>query len=289
MKKITLLAVLLTFSVLSCKKDKSEEPVSAPDGSGTAIVAGTKSCLLTKLTYNSGDYETFEYDSKNRPVKENYFENGVPDGYQKITYNGNDISQEYYDKNNVKEEVYTFKLGSNGYISSAVNSYTYSNGGFNYTDTENSTLTYNTEGYLIKVVSTDVRTSNKPGYVSSTETNSFTYNYSNGNLISMEQTDGLDTYTTRYEYYTDKPNNLPSDGDEILDFLLGKRSINLLKKETETPGTSTTNTPSNINNYTYTFNSDGLVSKRTRVSVYKQTGFPDQTYTEDYLFQYSCK
>lgn len=277
MRKITLLIALITFSVMSCKKDNTEDLVSPPDGSGAAIIAGSKSCLLTKLGYDNSYYETFEYDSKNRPVKENYFENGVADGYLKFTYNGNDITQEYYNKNNVKEDVYTFKLGSNGYISSAVYSYTYLDGGFSYTDTENSTLTYNTEGYLVKVVSTEVTTSNKPGYVSSKETNSSTYIYSNGNLLSSEQKIGSDTYTTKYEYYTDKPNNLQVGDDEILNFLLGKRSINLLKKETE----SSTSSASYINSYTYTFNADGLISKQVKSS----SGSNISTYT----FDYACK
>ena len=280
---------IIAITILSCKKDNTEEPVlTDPVAEGSTIIAGAKKCLLTKLTHDDGDYETFEYDSKSRPVKENYFSKGAADGYQKITYNGNDITQEYYDKNNVKDdEIYTFKLGSNGYISSATNVYTSLNGGFKYTDTENSTLTYNTEGYLTKLVSTDVGTSNKPGYVSTTETNSYTYTYSNGNLLSMEEVDGPNTYTSKYEYYTDKKNNLPSGGDdEILNFLLGKLSTNLVKKITSTYGS---NSNSSTDNYTYTFNSDGLVSKQTEISVSKQTGFPDQTYTSNYLFDYNCK
>lgn len=276
-----LIPCMIAISVLSCKKDKTEETVPTPDDSGAAIVAGTKSCLLIKLTYDGGDYETYEYDSKNRPVKNNSFSNGVPDGYKKITYNGNDISQEYYDNNNVKEDVYTFKLGSNGYISSAANSNSYTNGGYNYTETENYTITYNAEGYLTKVVNTEVSTSDKPGYVSQTSTSTQNYTYSNGNLISFENTSGLSTLTTRYEYYTDKPNNLPrGEGDEVLDFLLGKRSTNLLKKETETPGTSTTNTPSYIGNYTYSFNADGLVSKKTT---------SNDSYTDNQTFEYGCR
>ena len=92
--------------------------------------------------------------------------------------------------------------------------------------------------------------------------------------------------TEKYEYYTDKKNNLPSGGDEILNFLLGKRSTNLLKKITHTYGS---NNSSKTSNYSYTFNSDGLVSKQTEIRVSKQTGYPDQTNTSNYLFDYNCK
>ena len=281
-----LISGIISITILSCKKDNNEEPVlTDPVAEGSTIIAGTKKCLLIKLT-DGDDYQTYEYDSKNRPVKENYSSKGVADGYQKITFNGSDITLEYYDKNNVKDEVYTFKLGSNGYISSATNVYTSLNGGFTDTETENTTFTYNSEGYLTKRVDTEVITSNNPRFVSSTETDTYTYTYSNGNLVSYEGGSGSNIMTEKYEYYTDKKNNLPSGGDEILNFLLGKRSTNLLKKITHTYGS---NNSSKTSNYSYTFNSDGLVSKQTEIRVSKQTGYPDQTNTSNYLFDYNCK
>ena len=267
---------MIAISVASCKKDKTDDSVTPPVATGSAIIAGTKSCVLTKLSYDGGDYETIEYDTQNKPVKDNFYSNGVADGYMKIIYTGNDISQEYYNKSNVKTDTYTFKLGSNGYISTATNSYTYTNSGFNYTDTDNNTLTYSVDGYLAKIVATTITTSNKPGYVTQTSTNTTTYTYTNGNRVSGQQTGGSGTYNTVYEYYTDKPNNLPNTDDEILTFLLGKRSTNLIKKEVVTSGTS----PVFTANYTYAFNADGLISKQTTVSG---------TNTYNQLFEYSCK
>lgn len=276
---------IVAITASSCKKDENDNPEpSAPSAEGSAIIAGTKSCVLSKLNYEGGDYETIEYDSKNRPVKINYFDSGTADGYAKITYTGTDVVMEYYDDKNVKDETYSYKLGSNGYIASSSNIYTYASGNFTVTNNSSSTNTHNSDGYLIKEEHSYVTTSNQPGYVSNTEKSSITYTYSNGNLISAKVEDNGSTSTTTYEYDIDKVNNLPVSDDEIFTFLIGKKSKNLLKKETYT-----STSWSEVDSYTYTFNSDGLVSKQTIVSVYKQTGSPEQTDTDTYQFEYSCK
>ena len=276
---------IVAITASSCTKDENENPEpTAPSAEGSAIIAGTKSCVLSKLIYDGGDYETLEYDSKNRPVKINYFDSGTADGYAKITYSDTEVVMEYYDDKNVKDETYTYKLGSNGYISGSSNAYTYNNGNYTVTVNSTSTNTHNSDGYLIKEEQSSVTTSNQPGFLSTTEKSSTTYTYTNGNLISAKYEGYGSTSTTTYEYDTDKLNNLPVSDDEVFTFLIGKKSKNLLKKEIYASSWG-----SDESSYTYTFNSDGLVSKQTSVSVRKQTGTPDQTDTDTYQFEYGCK
>lgn len=275
--------IAITFS--SCEKDENDNPEpSATTAEGSAIIAGSKSCLMSKLTYDDGEYETIEYDSKSRPVKINYFDDGKSEGYAKITYTATEVVMEYYDDKNVKEESYTYKLGSNGYVSSSSNIYTYTDRGFTVTITSTSTNTHNSDGYIVKEEHTAVSTSTQPGFVGSTDKSSTTYTYSNGNLTTAQYVSNGTTTSTAYEYDMDKINNLPVSDDEVFDFLRGKKSKNLLKKETYTSTSS-----SDVSSYTYAFNPDGLVSKQTVVSVHKQTGYPDQTDTDSYQFEYACK
>lgn len=276
---------IVAITVLSCTKDEKDNvEVSAPSAEGTAIIAGTKSCVLLKFIYEGGDYETIEYDSKNRPVKINYFDSGTADGYAKITYTATDVLMEYYNDKNVKDETYTYKLGSNGFIVSSSNIYTYASGSFTVTVNTTSTNAHNSDGYLIKEEFSSVTSSIQPGFVGATEKSSSTYTYTNGNLTSAKFEGNGNISTISYEYDVDKINNLPVSDDEILTFLIGKKNKNLLKKETYTSSGG-----SDVSNYSYNFNADGLVSKQTRVSIYKQTGMPEQTYTDSYQFEYSCK
>jgi hypothetical protein len=275
----------MAITASSCTKDENDkaEP-GAPIAEGTAIIAGTKSCVMSKLIYDGGDYETVEYDAKNRPVKINYFDSGKAEGYAKLTYTATEVVMEYYDDKNVKEETYNFKLGSNGYIAGSSNVSSYTNGNYLVTITSTSTSTHNGDGYLIKEEYSSVTSSNQPGHVNTTDKSSSTYTYTNGNLTSVKYEGNGSISTSTFEYDADKVNNLPVSDDEIITFLIGKKNKNLLKKETHTSGGG-----SDISNYTYTFSADGLVNKKTRVSVSKQTGAADQTYTDSYQFEYSCK
>lgn len=276
---------ILAITATSCTKDETDNPEpSAPVAEGTAIIAGTKSCVMTKLTYDDGEYETIEYDGKSRPVKVNYFDSGTAEGYAKITYSTTDVVMEYYDEKNVKEETYTYKLGTNGYIASSSNIYTYKSGNYNVTVNSTSTNTHNSDGYLVKEEHTSVMTSNEPGYVSQTDKTITTYTYTAGNLTSAKYESNGTSSAATYEYDTSKTDNLPLSDDEVLAFLIGKKSKNLVKKETFTSSSG-----SDVNTYTYTFNADGLIDKQTVTTVTKYPGSPEQTYTDSYKFEYTCK
>lgn len=276
---------IASITATSCTKNENDNPgPTAPVAEGTAIIAGTKSCVMSKLSYGDGEFETIDYDVKNRPVRVNYFDDGTADGYAKITYSATDVVMEYYDDKNVKDETYTYKLGTNGYIASSSNTYTYQSGNYTVTVNTTSTNTHDSEGYLTKEDHSSVSTSNQPGYVSQTDKSTISYTYTAGNLTSAKYEGNGSSYVENFEYDLDKVNNLPVSDDEILVFLIGKKSKNLLKKQIFTSGGG-----SDVNSYTYTFTADGLIDKQTRVSVSKHTGSPDQTYTDSYKFEYSCK
>ena len=203
-----------------------------------------KSCKVT--TVEAGDErQKISYDSNNRIniVEVSYIHNNYVDRNIVYTYTSDKIKRSDYDS--------FFLLNSQGYpLQTTPNFYPH----YDYE--------YNADGYLTKMIKT---------------TRSFstfivvptTYTYANGNRIS----ETTNTITTNYEYYTDKSNDLlptliRDAGNLAIQF--GKNNKNLLKK-------STTNGVTDFQ-YTYNYNSDGLVSTLI-----------DSSTSEVLKFFYTCK
>jgi hypothetical protein len=220
MKNFTKISILIFFiaSVMACKKDNT-------------VVTPVEVCKVSLLTNtdkaNEITTEQYEYNSDGKVSKITY-----KDGrYAVIDYSSTAMVVSITDKNN-KKASYSYTLNAAGYVTKGpVSVY------LNYGD---AIYEYNSDGYLIKTSYQDLN-------------GNTTYSYTDGNLTSSTVT-GI---TITYEYYTDKLNNLGSNGGIFKAFgqnLYGKPSKNLVKKFTYTSSGQ-----SLIGNYTYAFDSKGNV------------------------------
>jgi hypothetical protein len=230
-------------------------------------------------------YETYEYDSQNRIVKINDYYNGTIDESYTFQYSGSQIIAKIFEEGQL-EQTTTYNLVDNlPKTSTVTESETVQVVNNTYTQTEvtNSSYEYNSAGLVTKIINSTQLTSTQPGFTPRTERDTASLTYLNGNLIKEVYPGSYGRGTITYEYYTDKLNSLPQQDAEYIVFM--KPSKNLIKKATGvytySGGTSTSTT-----NYTYQFNSDGLITKITEVY---QSGGSSQTYTDVTIPTYSCK
>lgn len=267
--KLLLVALIATVSFASCKKDIHTGTDFTDDvGKDIGTSVGGKTYLVSKIDYSNARYTAFEYDSKGRLSKQTCFEGGKSVGYSTLTYSGNTVTID--DTSNDAKTVLT--IGANGYVSDYVRTEIYVEGKYTYTYKSTGKVTQNADGYVTKTVGTDVSSSTNPLEPQTTETSTKDFNYSNSNLTSDVEVNvragKTKTYTTTYEYYTEKAYS-PALDIEDNNFLLTKPSKNLMKKNTQT-NSEVGNTPY-ITNYTYTFNTDGLPNTIKRNNDTAQT------------------
>lgn len=282
LKLLMLLLVAVSIGFTGCKNNDDEPETKTADG--TIKTPSGKSCLISKIKYDS-EHEVIEYDSQNRPVKISYFDGTTLEGYETISYSSSQIVVKNYDDGQLEETI-TF-IVSNGVVTGQTETYTRTDNGVTYTTVTQRTFEHNAEGFLTKMISNETTTSNPASATQSYKTTTV-YTYQNGNLTSEVSTyiengtNNTETRTSTYEYYTDKMNTLPFDEE---DFLLTKPNKNPVKKKTESHSQQGSSTY--ISNYTYTYNSDGLITKKVDVNTSSNPGSTPST--DETIFEYNCK
>ena len=182
---------------------------------------------LKKITAD-GETITFEYNAAGKLSKMTLDETF----YVAYQYLSNMLISTYYDSGDI--EIDTAYTNSDGYIIKETSGSFETN--YEYTD-----------GYLSRII-------DKTPY----QTDTVTCTWQDGNLMSTNsESEPL------YEYYLDKPNRCFSmtDYEEFTSFY-GKTTKNLLKKETYH---APQHIPEMVYEYTYEFDSDGYVTKMTKV------------------------
>lgn len=279
MKKLKFLAGLflaLSIGLYGCKKKNDNPEITGNDN--VIKTPSGKSCLLSKIKYGSGN-DVFEYDSQNRPIKISYYNGTALEYYVTVAYSSSQVVVKEYEANGQLDATQTF-TASNGVITGSSSTESWTSSGITYTEVVQQTYEHNADGFLTKATYNGTTTTN-PASTPQSFTGSTVYTYLNGNLVSKTETYGNESRTTTYEYYTDKTNTLAPEDEELL---LTKANKNPVKKRVETyNGGNSTET----SNYTYTYDSDGLITKRIEVETFSQPGsIPN---TNENTFEYSCK
>lgn len=227
MKHSLLLLVAATCLLISCSKNNNDSPGNPNPPAGSIKIK----------TYSSdAGTSNYTYDSKGRLLLRVYA-NGAKSEFDYS--NPNKIMQKYYFPNGTLEGTAEMDLNAAGLVVKKV----YSDGGPNLY-----TIQYDADKNVIK----EVNTSNGDETVTD-------YFYTNGNLDSLRyKLNGNHHYTAIFTHYTDKADVLNSDASgEGHDGYYGKY---LLKKE-ETRFAD--GSPGGVWEYTYEFDANGRVSKRT--------------------------
>jgi len=246
-----------------------------------------KACKIDRITYSGDDYQTYQYDSQNRIVKISDYYQGTIDEEFTYTYSDTQIIKKIYEEGELLETL-TYHL-ANGRPSSStttevdtITDVTTDSTGNQTTKTSvrttvrSTTFQHNAEGFLTQKIETNnITQTGNPTY-STADTS--TYTYFNGNLNTEVYTSGPSKVTKTYEYYTDKTNTLPVEVDDD-EFLLTKPSKNPPKKITTAYKTGT-DTSTYVSTITYTYDSEGLITKGTFAEG-------QQSYSTDFL--YNCK
>lgn len=256
MKKITTIvaALIIIVAASSCKKSKDVMPLA---------VTGS---ILSKIEYpSSGLVQTFEYNSEGRLVTVK----GDGDTYS-YNYTSTPFGYEIWNSSNIKIN----DLGNTVFSANKLTSYDYRrfNSSGVFSNSVTNSIYYDAEGYQIK--------KEYGGYI-------YNYNISQGNTVGYTVSDNTGvrrTYT--FEYYTDMPNkiNLNLFENWYLDQILsdmevhGKKNKNLLKRVTYVSATTT-----EVTDYTYVLNTNGLVTQCTSTTV-KNGGAPT-SYTGKFSYQ----
>lgn len=195
---------------------------------------GSGTCLLTAITDSAnGKANNLEWKEGKLAI--------VTYGNYKTTYNyysGMLVTQS--DTSGVFQRRDTMILNAAGYVKSQ----------------GNITYEYDGEGHKVK------ETNGSYGTMSS--------EWSGGNLVKETETGSSSTYTTTYEYFTDKKNWIPS-------LFYGKESTNLVKKETGSAGYTT--------EYQYEFDAKG---NATIVRSVRKDNTGTVTYTSKSTNTFKC-
>lgn len=165
--KFLSLFVVAALTLTSCGNDDDDNPQpgtgveaackltnimygdSEGDESNNVVEYNAKG-LISKVTYSYSDgeeeiegYTTFTYDSNDRLVKEEEFENGELYEYRVYTYSNGVLSKrEEFDAENVSDGVETFKYDASKRIIEITESYD--------GETYKTTFTYNSQGNISK-------------------------------------------------------------------------------------------------------------------------------------------
>lgn len=272
MKKLHLKNYLFVLSILfaACSKDSDPTPGGAATG-----------CVITQITYREDDeteVDKIEYDTQLRPIKF-----GEGEYYQTFTYSENKIVEKEFEDGELDKEInYTLQ---NNRITRAT--YVTSETGPSFSSrTENtSDYTYNAEGYLILKKETSVYSSKLNDEttftVRSTNINTFSYTYVNGNMDTENYSysyngNQQENSSTKFTYDTNKANNLPFKGGNFIEsFFSGKGNKNAMVKRVYTGPFSVYETT-----YSYAFDTSGKITS----VVETEDGYSE---TEEYT--YICK
>lgn len=241
MKKLHLIFMLLVlFLAVSCTKDETTTPTITPE----------KTCLVQKLDYTDNRSDVFTYDSKNRLIKTVIIQDTIL-SQTDMSYNGNIVTTSV---NGIPFSL-TY-LNAKGFADSVVSSFK----GIIETKT---VYTYNSNGLLISL--------SKKGMQFGRPINELlTFEYVGENKSKQTYSDGTNSYTTVYEYFLDRKNNLKKSQEAQY---FENANANLVKIATIDFD--------DITNYTYEFNSGGLETKRVAI----RGAF--QIYTN--IYTWSCK
>jgi len=220
--------LLIAFAIIAGSCSKNNDTVS-PGGPG--ISGGSTARLKT----SSDDYgtTTYEHDSKGRVVKETY-PNG---GHDEYIYTANTVTINEYGPGNNLVAVGTYELNADGLTTKK-----------SWSDTPN--------GFTEYLYNPDKTTSKKISTYNG-NTSVFDYFYTNGNLDSTRIKYNGTWNSTIIPSYYDKADGL---GEDIFGVTFyGKTNKKLLKSEF----TRTKDGDEYTFNYTYDFDSNGRVIKRT--------------------------
>ena len=265
MKKQILLPALLllgfTTVITSCKKKKDDDVSPNP----TNPVAQT--CMVDRVL-TSTDSTQLTYDSNNRLIKDQTFDNSGSKRYALYTYSPGKIVEQQYNQSGELFAQTDYHLNSNSHASYSV----YTEGG----DTENADTTwymYDGSNHNTRRATKTTTTIPVVGTKVSTYDTTW-YTYSGDNLTKIvNRNNAGDIETTIYSYgNADAKSKFLSPGqDSGIIGLFGNTSNKLPISETSGSTTIT---------YEYAFNGDGYVTR------YQET---EGSSTDVSRFVYNCK
>ena len=236
LKSLKVFAILLAFGLglQSCKKEENvNTTASYPDLTGCKVTRFYDTENETKITYNANG----------TIAKVEEFSLGSLSDTKNYTYQANKVNYEAAGGREKGE----YTLDANGRAISSSIIYYNAQDPTVATSGVMSTYKYNSAGNLIEKQEEYNSQAGKTSYLT-------TYLWSDGNISTeIEVGSNNTTYTTNYEYYTDKSNSLAGT-DAAMDFT-GVQSKNLIKAHKNGKDGST------IVSFTYDFNSSGKPTK----------------------------
>lgn len=261
-KKITLCILLMYSAFLSaCKKDEKDAIVPAAE----------KNCLTTlNIDSLSGDTSIYNsYDSQDRIIRQQYYENNEPAYYSTFEYEPKSITMIGYDNIGTEYSTYKFLLNDEGIVIKST--------GKRFNSTYDTTFYTYQDGYKIREIHRTVDS----GILTVDTT---LYQYSDNNLIKITNKTGITIhYTEQFTYSSllDKA-SLNSLGNPIPEpGLFGKDSKNLPFKATNINFDHPNQSSDVI--YHYTLNADGLPAW-IRMETISGNSYEGTT-----NFQFKCK
>jgi YD repeat-containing protein len=239
MKKILFILLAAMSFFPSCKKNSDNTP--PPPGPGNFIRVKTSVSAYESLK--------FSYDNAGRLIER------ISNGTTKVTYEypSGKVIQKVFTPGGVLSDTWTFTLDANGLSTQRT---------YDQDAAYLETTLYNSDKQIVKTITQG------SGYTEGAD-----YFYSNGNLDSCRfSSNGAWTFTSRYTYYTDKPNVM--DPENYGEAHFGKGSKNLYKtfQYVYPDGTIT-----EITNVSYEYDAKGRVIKRISQKG-ANTGFINYTY-----------
>jgi hypothetical protein len=240
--------VLLIFLfVFSCKKKDDE------------VIVSDAVCTVTETNSEGQKLNSYTFTNK-RLSSTSFYRYGVLEHTRKFTYNSDLVIEQFYSAAGVASSATPNKylLNQNGLAYIATKHYA--------SDSERIDsifYTYDGLGYLTKEVYNEYHDYSDP--VKKTKTSiTYNYTYTGGNLTSKTFNIPGDKHVQTFEYYSD----LDDKYVEIEPSFLGKRSINLVKKDKENIYDATTNIlrgEASSNDYSYDFDANNNVTKITSI------------------------
>ncbi|MFA9215348.1 MAG: hypothetical protein ACEQSR_16170 [Candidatus Methylacidiphilales bacterium] len=235
-----LLAATAATYFTSCKKDSDS----------TTPNTATPTCNITSTLENDTTYAAFIYNPNGTINQVINKEPSTDTSIYSVIYEPNLITVSI-DGTPLR----TYFLNSKGNADSIVTDVQ----GFFTVITNN---TYDNNGYIKTQIESQT-------FLGSTTETTRNFTYTNGNLTTMEESDGTTNTVYTYDYFTDKTNNL-SKVD--LDYMfMGNSNKNLVKTEF-TDGEITTN-------YSYNFDSNGKVTKKIATSTIGEVNQTNYSWT----------
>jgi hypothetical protein len=199
MRKQFLLVLIVVSFFVSCKKESTNQPPANPGGGSTTV------SKIKEWTNNSG-MTTYTYDASGRCTQYLY-SSGAKNTFEFLS---NKIIQRQFNNAGINDFTREYEVGANGLVSKETRP---NDPNFD------AVFIYNSDKQVVKKI-----------YHQNGSTQTVDYFFSNGNCDSARfSTNNIWSSTTRFTYYTDKPNTISNDAFGMQFF--GKDSKNLLKSE----------------------------------------------------------